>query len=128
MTARRAYSVYVGHIRDAIQDALEFTSGMTYDQFAGDGRTIYATVRALEIVGEGAKRTPTDIRELDPSIPWRTMADMRDVIIHRYDDVNPVEVWDVVQGELAAILPRLEHLQNLLKQRGGENWERGANK
>jgi uncharacterized protein with HEPN domain len=125
MTGQRAYSVYLGHIRDAIQHALQFSATLDYDGFAADDRTVYATVRALEIIGEAAKRVPDEIRELDPTIPWRTMAGMRDVIIHRYDEVNLAEVWGVVQGNLEEMLPRLERLQQLLEQREDEEWERG---
>jgi uncharacterized protein with HEPN domain len=125
VTSPRAYSVYVGHIRDAIQHALQFTAGLDYERFAADNRTSYATVRALEIVGEAAKRVPDEIRSLDPTIPWRKMAGMRDVIIHRYDEVNLAEVWDAVQGNLEELLPRLERLQRLLENREYEEWERG---
>ena len=125
MTAPRAYSVYVGHIRDAIQRALQFTAGLNQDQFTADQRTIYATVRALEIVGEAAKRVPDQIRALDSTIPWRTMAGTRDVMIHRYDEVDLAEVWNIVHGDLEEMLPRLERLQRLLEQREDEEWERG---
>ena len=100
MTGQRAYSVYIGHIREAAQHALQFTATLDYDGFAADERTIYATVRALEIVGEAAKRVPDEVRSLDPTIPWRKMAGMRDVIIHRYDEVDLLQVWGVVQSNL----------------------------
>lgn len=108
MTGQRAYSVYVGHMRDAIQHALEFTANLDYDEFTADHRTIYATVQSLEIVGEAAKRIPDEVRSLDPTIPWRKMAGMRDVMLHRYDQVDLLEVWDTVERDLVPLLPRLE--------------------
>jgi uncharacterized protein with HEPN domain len=124
MTRQRVYSIYIGHIRDAMQHALEFTADLDYEGFAADERTFYATVHALEIVGEAAKRVPDEVRGLEPTIPWRKMAGMRDVIIHRYDQVDLLQVGDVVQSNLEEILPRLERLQNLLEQREDEEWER----
>jgi len=125
MMVPRAYSVYVGHIRDAMQDALRFTAGLNQDQFTADQRTTYATVRALEIVGEAAKRIPDQIRALDSTIPWRKMAGMRDVMIHRYEEVDLAEVWNIVQGDLEEMLPRLERLQRRLEQQEDEEWEGG---
>ena len=47
-----------------------------------------AVIRCLEIVGEATKRLSPELRLLHPSVPWRAMAGMRDVLIHSYDQVN----------------------------------------
>ncbi len=125
MTGQRAYSVYVGQTRDEIRRALQFTAGLNQDQFAADQRTIDATVWALEMVGEAAKRVPDQIRALDSTIPWGTMAGTRDVMIHRYYEVDLAEVWNIVQGDLEEMLPRLERLQRRLEQQEDEEWEGG---
>lgn len=70
MTAR-AYSVYVSYMREAIERAGEFTAGLDYARFMTDNLAVYATLRALEILGEAAKRVPEDIRAMDSAIPWR---------------------------------------------------------
>jgi len=125
MTGPRAYSVYLGQMRDAIQHALQFTADLTQDQFVADDRTNYATLRVLEIVDEAAKRVPDQIRDLDFTIPWQKMASMPGVMIESYDEVNLAEVWNIVQGDLEEILPRLERLQRQLEQQEDEEWERG---
>jgi len=125
MTGPRAYSVYIGQMRDAIQHALQFTAGLTQDQFVADDRTNYATLRILEIVDEAAKRVPDQIRDLDSTIPWQKMATMPGVMIDRYDEVNLAEVWNIVQVDLGEMVPRLERLQRQLERQEDEEWERG---
>jgi len=120
----RAHSVYVGHMRVAIERAVEFTAGLEYAQFVPDTLVVYATVRALEILDEAAKRVPDDARAMEPSMPWRQMAGMRDVIIHKYDDVDLEEVWKVVKGQIPDFLPRLGALQRRLELREDEEWLR----
>lgn len=71
---KRLYSDYLEDMLDAMDAATEFTTGMSEEQFSEDKRTIYATVRALEIVGEAAKRIPQEIRERWPGISWRQMS------------------------------------------------------
>ena len=42
---------------DATEKVAQFIAGMTYGQFAEDSKTIFAVVRALEVIGEAAKPT-----------------------------------------------------------------------
>ena len=71
----------VGDMIAALQRAREFTGGMTLAEFAGDQKTLYAVIRALEIAGEAAKRVPETVRTAHPEIPWRSLAGMRDKLI-----------------------------------------------
>jgi uncharacterized protein with HEPN domain len=41
-----------------------------------------AVVRNFEIIGEATKRLSDTLRHQHPQIPWREMAEMRDVLIH----------------------------------------------
>jgi uncharacterized protein with HEPN domain len=124
VTGRRVHSLPIGHMLDAMEHARQFIAGPTVEQFAADDRTVYATVWSLEIVGEAAKRVPDAVRALEPDVPWRKMAGMRDVIIHRYDEANVAEVWRTVRDELGETVPRLERLQRVLEQREDEEWQR----
>ncbi|MBV9282320.1 MAG: DUF86 domain-containing protein [Chloroflexi bacterium] len=96
---------------------------MEPEAFAADRKTNYATVRALEIIGEAAKRLPAEIRALDPLVPWGEMAGMRDRMIHGYDRVDLGVVWDVVRRELPALLPRIAALQHMVEEREDREWE-----
>ena len=108
--------VYIDDILDAMEKAEAFTAGIDYAQFEDDVRTVYAVIRALEIIGEAVKRLPADFRERYPSIPWRDMAGMRDKIIHGYDEVDLRIVWKVVKEDIPALKPRL---QQILREHGG---------
>ena len=76
MTAARSYKDYLHDILEAIQNAISFVGEMSFESFRNDTRTIYAVVRALEIIGEATKRIPEDFREKYPDLPWREMASM----------------------------------------------------
>jgi uncharacterized protein with HEPN domain len=53
---------YIEDIIDAMNDAMSFVEGMKCEDFVKDRKTIYAVVRALEIIGEAAKRMPDLVR------------------------------------------------------------------
>ena len=62
----------------AMDDASSFVRGMNYDTFVKDKKTMYATIRALEIIGEATKNIPYPIKARYPQIPWKEMAGMRE--------------------------------------------------
>jgi uncharacterized protein with HEPN domain len=101
---------YVEDILDAMDKAQILLEGVSYDQFEADFRIYFAVVRALEIIGEAAKRLPMSLRQQYPKIPWKGMAGMRDRIIHGYDNVDLEVVWDVVKQDIPKIKPQIRQI------------------
>jgi uncharacterized protein with HEPN domain len=108
MKEPRDYREHLQDICQAAQKAMDFVRGTTYENFQADERTVYAVVRALEIVGEAAKRIPQDIRNRHPQVPWRSMAGIRDKLIHDYVNVNLEVVWRTATEDLPALLPMIQ--------------------
>jgi len=106
----REFLDFVEDILDAMNKAENLLEGVTYSQFETDFRINFAVVRALEIIGEAAKRLPDDLRQKYPDIPWRGMAGMRDRIIHGYDDVDLEIIWDVVKRDIPQIKPTIDKI------------------
>ena len=44
---------------------------MTYEQFSADEKTVYAVIRAIEVIGEATKNIPEPVRRTQPAVPWR---------------------------------------------------------
>jgi uncharacterized protein with HEPN domain len=109
--------VYLAHILERIDRIVRYTP-RGRDVFLADSLIQDAVVRNLEVIGEAAKRIPDDYRQLHPTIPWRSLAALRDVLIHQYEGVSLPEVWQVVEEHLprlrtsiAALLPPLDQLE-----------------
>ena len=81
MTAPRDTLDYLDDIQDAVEKIEIFTRGMSYEEFSGDDKTVYAVTRALEVIGEATKCIPRHVRENYPGYPWTEMAGMRDKLI-----------------------------------------------
>jgi len=46
------------------------------------------------------KKLPKEITDNYPEIPWKSIAAMRDILIHEYFGVNMNLVWNTIQKEL----------------------------
>jgi len=55
---RREIGDYIQDIIEAIDKLMKFVKGMSYDEFVQDDKTIFAVVRAIEIIGEAVKNIP----------------------------------------------------------------------
>ena len=110
MRKERVYLDYVQDMLEGAKKAREFVRGMAYDEFASDEKTQFAVVRALEIIGEAAKKIPNDLRKTYSQIPWRDIAGTRDKLIHDYIGVNLPVVWRTIQDDLPILIGQLEIL------------------
>lgn len=58
----REYSDFLRDMLVNAQRAIQFTAGMDYKSFAKDDKTVYAVIRAVEIIGEAAANVPEKVR------------------------------------------------------------------
>lgn len=69
-----------------------------------------AILRRITIIGEATKRLSKEFRTQHPSIPWKAIAGMRDVITHDYDEVDLDEIWTVINEDLPKLFNYIKTL------------------
>jgi uncharacterized protein with HEPN domain len=80
--------------------ATQFTTGLDYDAFHADERTVYAVTRCPEIISEASRRLPDDLKARHPEIAWKEMAGAGNVYRHDYEDVAAPDIWVTVYDHL----------------------------
>ena len=91
--------VYLVHIRDSIQEIEEFLGGQSF--IGADRKTYLAILHVLQNIGESVKNLSPVLKEKYPTIPWRKIADFRNVIVHDYlGDIDEEIVDQVIQKRL----------------------------
>jgi uncharacterized protein with HEPN domain len=100
-----------------LQDILEsapkiskYTSGLSYDSFIKDDKTIDAVVRNFEIIGEAANRIDPDFRQSNPEIEWNRIRGFRNRIVHDYFGIDYEIVWSIVENDLNRLIAFIEIL------------------
>jgi uncharacterized protein with HEPN domain len=99
---------YVEDNVKTMDDALSFVKDMNYETFVKDKKTVYAVIRALEIIGEATKNIPLPIKERYSQIPLKDMAGMRDKVIHAYFGVDLKRIWSTVKMDIPNLKPCFE--------------------
>lgn len=107
MTRDRIYADYLHDLLDALRKSRQFVAGMHFEQFSKDDKTVYAVIRALEVVGEAAKQIPQDVQQRHRRVPWQEMAGMRDKLIHHYFGVDLKVVWKTVEEDVPSLIPTI---------------------
>jgi uncharacterized protein with HEPN domain len=107
MSEKRHYLVFLDDILEGIEKAEDFTKGMDFREFAEDEKTVFAAIRAIEIVGEAVKRIPEEMKKQYPDIPWKEMAGMRDVLIHDYFGIDKKTLWRTIRKDIPAVKPKI---------------------
>jgi uncharacterized protein with HEPN domain len=107
---KKEFLDYVEDIIGAMEDAMSFVKEMEYDDFVKDRKTVYAVVRALEIIGEAVKKVPLGVRNHYPKIPWKETAGMRNKLIHEYFGVDLKRVWKTVKEDIPNLKPLFEEI------------------
>lgn len=98
---------YLVDILAAARLALKYTSGKTREQFLADTQCQDAVIRRLEVIGEAVRRMSEEGRAALPRVPWKDIVAMRNILIHRYDGVDLVVVWDTVQEHVPTLIHEL---------------------
>lgn len=100
-------------VEDMLRSArrvVAYTRHLSIEGFTADAKTQDAVIRNLEVLGEASKQVPQNIRELLPTVPWRRLAGLRDVLAHDYFGVDLEIVWDIVATQIPPLIQALDPL------------------
>lgn len=96
----------------AAQDIVEYADGLDFDVFlrlpTEDGKTYRAIKNALAEMGEAIKGIPAEIKDRHPSIDWRGLSGLRDIIAHQYHRIEMELLWPVVKEEFPSLVEAME--------------------
>lgn len=109
-------SALLEHILQSIDLIESYTAGRTEHDFLASVELQDRVIRRIEIIGEAVKNLPENLRADHPEIMWREIAGMRDVLVHRYFEVDLELTWQVVQRDIPLLKSVILRLKEDLGQ------------
>ena len=101
---------YLKHILDEINYLILTTENLSEEDFSQNQTFQRAFTRSLEIIGEAVKNLSSEFKAINSTIDWKSIAGMRDRLIHGYFGIDYQIVWDVIKNEIPPLKPRIEEL------------------
>lgn len=68
-------------------------------------------IHHIQIIGEAAARLSNNLRTNYDKTPWRSIIEMRNVLVHHYFGVDLNEIWDTVINDLPPLKTDIETIQ-----------------
>jgi uncharacterized protein with HEPN domain len=109
--SRRPVNLLLDDISEAIERILHYTTGMSFEAFAQDEKTVDAVVRNMEIIGEAARRLPDEFKEEHSEIEWYKVVGLRNRIVHEYFGIDLEIIWQVLQRDLLSLHSNIQHIR-----------------
>ena len=83
-----------------------------YDSYIANEPICSASVLHLLQIGELANSLSTEFRLRHPNIPWKSIIGLRNIVAHRYGDLNFARIWEIIETELPDIIKWLSTRPN----------------
>lgn len=101
--------VRLKHILDAIHKIERYSK---YDR--SDSIVLDAIIYQLAIIGEAVRNLTPNLRKHNPTLPWKEIVGLRNLIIHEYFILKHENLWSIVDRDIQNFTPEIEAiLKNL---------------
>ena len=109
--SKRDPALLIEDIIESSRKILDYTSGMSFDEFTADGKTVDAVIRNFEIIGEAANRLPEDFKQEHSTVDWHKIRGFRNRIVHDYMGIDYSIVWEIKNNFLPPLITTLEQIK-----------------
>ena len=82
---------------------LRYCEGIDYASFAEDSKLVEACVFNLSQMGELCRSVDDAYALAHPQIPWNEMYGLRNRIVHDYEGVNLLLVWQILSEDIPTL-------------------------
>ncbi len=113
--SKRTSQLLLEDILNSADRISEYTSGISFEQFLKDNKTVDAVIRNFEIIGEAANRLEEEVKGLYPEMDWHRIRGFRNRIVHDYMGIDYQTVWIIKETFLPVLKEQIRDILSTLK-------------
>jgi uncharacterized protein with HEPN domain len=102
--------LFLNDILKSIIKIKKYTEKIEYDEFIKNDLLIDGVIRNLEVIGEAVKNIPASFRKKYPSIEWKKIAGLRDILIHEYFGIDHEILWDIINNKIPLLEKQIKSI------------------
>jgi len=104
----RDWALFLMDMQVFCAKVVRYSDGLSQQQFLDNELILDAVLRNLELLGEAAKQIPEEVRNRHPTVPWRRIAGLRDVLAHAYFGLEADTIWQTVSRSVPTLAQQLD--------------------
>jgi len=101
---------YLWDMRDFAREAHKLVRNVEFARLEVDSMRRLALERALELLGEAAKRASLTLQRAHPAVPWRDLVGQRNVLAHDYGEIDHARLYDSARVKVPLLLAELDRM------------------
>ena len=101
---------YLWDMREFAREALKLVRGIEFERIEKETMRRLALERALELLGEIAKRVSPGLQAAHPAVGWRDLIGQRNVLAHDYGEIDHRRLYDSARVKVPLLLVELDRI------------------
>ena len=105
----------IGHMIEFCEKLVDMTTRLSEELLEDDWVQMYAVMQLFEMIGEASAKVSDDLKHAYPDVPWQETTDMRNRLIHGYDDIEYHLLWLAMNEDVPPFLEQLYQVRKDLE-------------
>lgn len=103
-------AAHVWDMLSAARLSRELLEGVTRETYLRERMRQLALERALELLGEAARRVSDAFQSAHPEVAWRSLVGQRNVLAHEYGVINQERLYSTGKENVPGLIEVLEKM------------------
>ena len=105
--SKRTPKLLLEDIIESAEKILQYTKGISFEEFSKDNKTVDAVIRNFEIIGEASNLLPDELKDKYSEIDWHRIRGFCNRIVHDYFGVDLQIIWKIIFDQIPGLITEI---------------------